>query len=158
MINHNPLAALTLTLTGIATLCGAMVLAAPVANAQAVGPCVSGCGPVSPPVIPPPVVVVTPPPPPPPVVVVTTPTPPPPPTPTPPQGMFTNLPSDMRSMTQFDSIPSINRLISEPGALNLSAPRQAHKNPLENRKISGPTSGTESQRAIQALESAKPLI
>jgi hypothetical protein len=166
-MHKSPTKRMLLSLTAIAAVSSlAVLIPASGARAQSVTvpPC-STCSPgyiPTPPTIPttppptvtiptpPPVVIV--PPPPPPVVVVT-----PPPSPTPPTGMFTNVPSDMRRMTQFDTVTSINRL-SEPGTLNLSIPRQAIPNKLENRTLSGAKTGMESDRAIQALENAKPLI
>ncbi|MCK6449578.1 MAG: hypothetical protein L6R19_01765 [Alphaproteobacteria bacterium] len=112
------------------------------------------------PTIPPPVVTTTIPTTPPPVVVTRTPTP----TPMPDRpGMFTNVPSDMRRLMQFDTVSSIDRLLTSPAAVSLSLPRQAVPNKLENRlpSLTGsvgakPAGGAED--AAKALENAKPLI
>ena len=115
----------------------------------------------------PPVVTVTPPPvvtppptvTPPPVVTTVTPTPRVPDRP----GMFNNLPSDMRSVGSFGQLTSINSLMTAPGAIDLSLPRQAVPNMLENRPT---TPGVAMVRgkadagtgADQLLDNAKPLL
>jgi hypothetical protein len=95
--------------------------------------------------------------PPPPVVIET------PKTPTPPPGMFTNLPSDMRSMTGLGSVASIDRLLTAPVAIDLSLPRQAVTNRLEkgsggNRNATQRAADESGLGAAQLIDKAKPLI
>lgn len=96
-------------------------------------------------------------PPPPPVVIET------PKTPTPPTGMFTNLPSDMRSMTGLGTVASIDRLLTAPVAIDLSLPRQAVPNRLEkgsggNRNPQQRAADESGLGAMQLIDKAKPLI
>jgi len=98
---------------------------------------------------------------PPPVIVVNRPDP----TPRMPDrpGTFVNLPSDMRSLTQFGAVTSIERLLTAPGVIDLTVPRQAVPNLLENRPASKPITigrarDADKLDARQALENAKPLI